>query len=519
MSQEEAFRRSVNAEIQAAIVKEKSEGSDPPKGNFNELLLAMNIAAADAHTIREEVLPEMMKEVGEETSGAIDQALNQLREYKVLEGKSLIAQKKLKDFFLQSLAKLLITPAQQRLDALNAQENSNDVAVAAHDVTEIDQQSDDVFMSEGVHIADHEENAMIHTHSMDLVTYCLSNRDTVPPQYGKTYLETHKTLKHFCMHIFVWVWEAHFAIHVFSQGFANMYTKQIPMSEENRRYWLVNQYIRHSPKPIEVILSEGGPLPPSVLDESVLDSVRTINALTYEPNSLRQIQHAPLTDTPEVLFRIVIVLDRGQGRFSGGYYDFNPFGFRDKDSRQGRINVECTEDKELLAACTNDVNMKKWYLPIITDFGHVAVPASILSRAFKQFTNEKGQKYNFVGASRNNMNSAVADAESEVFVYASGQRNVYMSNLDLVFVDNAREMNIFMNECEYENGGNHCSSKVIVYDEVSYCFSADFFAKHQQVQLSKKRKDHPSTDPEFRGTQDLRNLAARACNFVSAPHA
>lgn len=85
-----------------------------------------------------------------------------------------------------------------------------------------------------------------------------------------------------------------------------------------------------------------------------------------------------------------------------------------------------------------------------------------------------------------------------------------MSNLDLVFVDNARETNIFMNECEYEGLGDlKCNCKVAVYDKVSYCLSVDSSAKKQK----RKRQANQHSEPKSRGTQDLQNLAARACNF------
>lgn len=506
---EQAFRRRVDAQLQSAIDKEKSAVSELPKGILEDLLVAMNTAAADAHAMREalpEMMSEMIRKVGEEASGALDQALKQLGDYKLLEEKSLSAQEELKNFFLQCLAKLLVTPALERLDALNAQETYD---VAVRDVTGIDQQTDEVFMTEA-EAEPPEENPM-----KSLVTYCLSNN--APPQFGRAYLETQKTLQHLCTHAFVAFWEAHFAMHVLPKGFHYINIQEIATSGEGkRRSWLVNQYIRDSPKPLEVILRQGGPLPPSVLDASVLDKVSTINALTLERNSLREIQNAPVANSPGVLFRIVIVMDRGQGLFAGGYYEFKPDAFRDKDSQHGRINVECTQDEQLRAAYANNVNMKKWYVPIITDIGHVVVPASILSRAFEQFTHRNGKPYKFVDANKNrwdDMHSALEDTERQVFVYVSGERNVYMSNLDLVFV--AGDTNIFMNECDYEYGGNHCSSKVALYDEVSYCFTDDFFAKKQEVSRlnNKKRKRRANTAPKMRGTQELQNLAARACNF------
>lgn len=509
--EEEAFKNGVDAQIRKAMVEAKTSekvSDELPEGNLEDLLHGMDKSAEDAQTKRESLDTSMIEKiVEEETVEAFDRALAQLSDCKLAEQRSLEAQEQIKKLFLHQLVEFLTLPILERLNEVEKKEED------AEEVVVTDAISDgtmDVDVS-GALVA-HEPDRRISnppkTNIKSLVDYCLSNRHITTGEFGKAHLQTSKTLEHFCTHAFLALWETHVAMHLIPEGFTKFVTdplklyKNIPSSAEHRRSWLVCKYIRDNPQ-----------LPTIILPDHVLDSVRTLNAGTIEHNSLREIQNAPIDpdDSPGVLFRIVIVIDRGERGLSGGYYEFDPDAFRDKANVRGRINVECTQDTELNFAYANNVNMKRWYITIVTDEGFVAVPASILNRAFVRFLDHRGRIKWSDGEKRN----LVTESERQVFVHVAGGRHVHMSTLDTVLVDNPLDMNIFMNEFEDTFSGVHCNSKLWVYDQAHYCFPTEYYRK-QEVMSKKisewsqqrKRKDPPS--PKSRGMQ---RLAAQVCDF------
>ena len=445
-----------------------------------------------------------------------------LSKAKAMQDKMKEAQEQIKKLFLHKLVQFLIMPMHERL---NEEEEGDCCEIddtegeerQADDCCEIDDTEGEVTNMEEVVVTD-----AISDETMDVVTdgliahqpdhrnpsktdikslvdYCYSNRHITTGEFGKAHLQTSKTLEHFCMHAFLTLWETHVAMHLFPEGFTKFgltdplkLYKNIPNGAEHRRSWLAYQYIRHGPE-----------LPTIVLPDHLLDSVMTFNASTVEHCTLREIQNEPIDPEADtgVLFRIVIVIDRGERGFAGGYYEFDPDAFCDKANVRGRINVECTQEKELNFAYANNVDMRRWYITIVTDEGFVAVPASILQRASMLFRDKRGKRRKNFAVDQKLME----DVERQVFVHVAGGRHVHMSTLDTVLVDNPLDMNIFMNEFEDTFSGVHCNSKLWVYDQAHYCFPAEYHRKHEELKKQRKRKDPPS--PKSRG------LAAQVCNF------
>ena len=454
---EEAFRSGLDARIEEACQAASTVPNDALPDNLEELLREMDDAAKAAQ---------------------------------VAERKSLQMQEQLKQLFLQHLVQFANTPPRERLDQGLGEE---DVLIST-DVTSVSEDDETLIV-----LAERERPK---TKIKSIVNFCLS-ADPTTSQFGEAHLETRKILDHFCTHAFVALWDAHLATHLFTEGFATLgltdafkrYKEISYATPTARRSWLVNQYIRHCPKLPEIHLPD---------EDDTLDKVKTLNALTYERNTLRDMQNQPVQG--QVMFRIAFVIERERGgEVSGGYYDFNPHAFLDKDSHNGRINVACLEDRDLNAAYASNVDMKRWYIVIMTDEGFVAVPASTLQRAFRQFCDPKGRKMKFV-----KHQSLLQEKESQVFVHVTGGRYAYMSTIDTVIVDNKLEKNIFMNTYDETNSGVHCGSKLWIYDDARYCLPKKFREKRNELLAALRKEQREPPNPKLRGTT---HLAERVCEF------
>ena len=435
-------------------------------------------------------LPDNLQELLREMDDAA-------RAAQVAERKSLQKQEQIKQLFLRHLVQFAITPPRERLAQGLGEE---DDVVIATDVTSVSE--DDVLIATDVTSVSEDDEKRVHpkTKIRSIVNFCLSKNESTTSAFGQAHRETHKTLNHFCTHAFVALWDAHLATHLFTEGFATLGLtdavtryRQIPTATPTaRRSWLVKQYIRHSPELPEIHLPD---------DDETLDRVTALNALTYEHNTLRNIQNQPVEG--QVMFRIAFVIQRERGgEVSGGYYDFNPHAFLDKDRHNGRINVACLEDRDLNVAYASNVDMKQWYIVIMTGDGLVAVPASTLQRAFRQFCDPKGRRMKFV-----KHQSLLQEIEGQVFVHVSGGRYAYMSTMDTVIVDNQLERNIFMNLYEETISGVHCGSKLWIYDDARYCFPKTFREKRNQLLRALRQEQR---NPKLRGTA---HLAERVCEF------
>ena len=287
-------------------------------------------------------LPDNLQELLREMDDAA-------RAAQAAERKSLQKQERLKQLFLQHLVQFANTPPRERLDQGLGEE---DDVVIATDVTSVSDDDETLsVLAERVHPK---------TKIKSIVNFCLSNNVSTTSAFGQAHRETQKTLDHFCTHAFVALWDAHLATHLFTEGFGtlgltNAVTRyrEIPIATPTaRRSWLVKQYIRHSPELPEIHLPD---------DDETLDRVTALNALTYEYNTLRDMQNQPVEG--QVIFRIAFVIERERGgEMSGGYYDFNPHAFLDKVRHNGRINVACLENRDLNVAYASNVDMKQWYI-------------------------------------------------------------------------------------------------------------------------------------------------------------